>query len=384
MKSWIRHIAFLIVVVVVTSLAYYDYYKSQKSDEQLTKAEHFIKNKNFKNLEEIKIQTSTDNILLVKQEEDWLLKKPLKDQASFSEVARWFSEIQNQKVKEIKPDKPIVWKDYYLEQAPSTPSVSLKFSSGEELTFSVSSKSSFDEQFFIKKDNKLFLGQMHFNNEINAKEPNSFRNHKILLKSVRPYQISIKNSSGQLNFYWENYSWHLKDLDKDEVFPLDKQKLTDFWNKLSSIKATSLKEKKTYSTLKKYKLNSTNKKYKSTFASKKITLTYKDKKPIVISISPTQNRKIYINSSVRDYILEFEASEIQSLLISKKDIRKKPIVKPVVGSAVNPTLRPAVNLKESLNMNLKESLGMKKSIDRKAKEPIAVSPLKEEITTTPK
>ena len=172
-KGFVCQFLFLIFVIAAASVAYYDYSKNQKTSEK----EHsqFITDRKFKNLSKIEIKNSKSTILLLKKNDDWFLKKPIQGKASFKEVSRWFDEIQIQAVRKIEIEENASLKDYYLENSPK---VKLTFSNGEIISFSVSSKGSFDGKFFIKKDGELFLGEYHFSREVNDKDPKSFRYKK--------------------------------------------------------------------------------------------------------------------------------------------------------------------------------------------------------------
>ncbi len=302
-KGLVRHIISLVFVFGVGGYAYYEYLQTNKSQNTKSEEDYFFTQK-LENLFEIKITKQKEVIVLSRKNQDWFLKKPIKDLASFSEVSRWFDEIKNQKVREIFGEGDIAWKDYYLKKYPE---VHLKFSDGSSITFLVSSKGSFDEKYFIKKDNRLFIGEKHFFTEVNVKGFDSFRNKKIIPSYGHPIKVVIKNK-GVMSFDWANYNWSFKEKD----FPLDKKRLDSFWSDLSSLEVSSVKEKAADSSLKKYGLDQ---------PSHQIYLSYSNGKKVTLKISSVRNNQVYVHGSHRNYILKISKDDAEKLKISKNDVR---------------------------------------------------------------
>ncbi len=302
-KRLVRHIVSLGFVFSVVGYAYYEYLKTKESKKIESQSSYFL-TQQFKDLSGIKIKKEKKVITLLKKNQDWFLKKPLRDVASFSEVSRWFDEVRNQRIREIFIEGDIVWKDYYLERSPE---VQLEFSNGSSITFLVSSKSSFDEKYFIKRDNKLFVGEKYFFTEVNSKSFDSFRRKKIIPSYGHPIKVVLK-SNRTLSLNWDNYKWSFKEKD----FPLSNKRLDDFWSDLSSIEARSFKERATAFYLKKYGLDQ---------ADYQIQLSYSGGKKTTIKINPVKNNQVYVYGSHRDYILEISKEDMEKIKISKNDIR---------------------------------------------------------------
>ena len=304
-KGLARHIISLVFVFSVGGYAYYEYLQTKKSKNTKSEERNFF-TKKLDNLSEIKITKAARLIVLSKKNQEWILKKPIKDSASFSEVSRWFDEIRNQKVREITIEGEIPWKDYYLKKYPE---VLLKFSDDSQpIVFSVSSKSSFDGKYFIRKDDKLFIGEKYFFNEVNSKNFDSFRNKKIIPSyGGHPIKVVIKNKQ-TLSFDWIDYNWFFK----EKNFPLDTKRLESFWSDLASIDVLSVKKRATADSLKKYKLNQ---------ATYQIQLSYAGEKKTTLKISSVRNNRAYVYGSHRDYILEISKEDAEKIKLSKHDIR---------------------------------------------------------------
>jgi len=303
-KGLARHIVSFVFVFGVGSYAYYEYAKTKKSKNN--KKSFFII-KDLSKLEEIQISKQNQRLVLFKKNQDWYLKKPIKDVASFAEVSRWFDEIKNQEVREISLDDDIVWSDYYIGDHPK---VDLKFSDKSSVDFIVSAKPSFDEKYFIKKGNKLFIGEKYFGNEIHDKDFNSFRNKKLIPPYGHPAKVVTKGREN-LSFNWRNSNWMFKKAD----FPLDEKRLDRLWSDLSSMEALSIKEKVTAQSVNKYGLQQ---------PVYQIHLFYdrgEEKKKTKIQISALKNDKAYVYASHRNYILEISEEDFKKIKISKKDIR---------------------------------------------------------------
>ena len=300
-QGLIRHIVSIVFVFSVAGFAYYEY-KKTKSPQQHSK-NHFLKQE-LSDLSQVKIQKSNQTLWMVRDQQEWFLKKPIKDLASFSEVSRWFDEIKIQPVEQLELEGDIPWDDYHIGQFPT---VLLKFLDGSEVQFTVSSKGSFDDKFFIKKAKKLYKGEKYFSNEINSKDFQDFRNKKIIPSYGHAIQVQIQKPRF-LSLNWKRNRWSIKDKD----FPLSQKNLDLFWSELSTITASAIKEKATPASLSQYGLNN---------PAYQMSLAYSKKRKVIIKVSALKGNKAYVFASHRDYILEISKDYFEKMQISKNGIR---------------------------------------------------------------
>ena len=286
--------------------AFYEHRQSQTEQQKKNEETSFLNQIKFKDLKAFRIIKGSKQLEVVQENKTWVLKKPIQDLASWTEISRWFDELQNQKVQKIQSEGDVLWKDYYLDNAPS---VEMELNSGEKFSFSVSKKSSFDGKYFIKSDEELLLGEHYFFSEVNEKDFDSFRRKKILPPLGHASKIQFHGKSS-FTFHWTDYKWSL---DQSKAFPLDSSRLDGFWTDINSLTASFIKEAVTASSIKKYKLHK---------PQLKITLSYPNKdKKYLLQLSPFQNDKAYVSISHRNFILEISKESAEKLILSRDDIR---------------------------------------------------------------
>ena len=302
--KFFSQIFFSLLVLALGAWAFYEY--KQSEEEQKVKEAPFFNN-SLENLKAFNIVKEGEGLRVVKEGQNWLLKKPVQDLASFMEISRWFDELKNQRVQKIQTNKDILWKDYYLDKAPS---VEMEFISGAPLSFSVSKKSSFDGKRFIKKNKELFIGESYFSVEVNEKDFDSFRSKRLLPAFGHATKIQWKGKS-HFTLHWKNYKWSFPS--HENTFPLDSNRLDGFWTDASMLKASALKEAVSPSSLRKYRLN---------HPQMEIHFSYPDeKKNYSLKLSPFQENKAFVWISNRKFILEISKESAEKLILSQKEIR---------------------------------------------------------------
>lgn len=305
----IIQIFFSFLVLVLGAWAVYEYKQSQTKQEQEIKKSSFLSEIKLKDLKSFRIIKTNEQLSVVHEDNRWLVKKPVKDLASWTEISRWFDELQNQTVQKIQTKGTIQWENYYLDKAPR---VEMDLNLGQTVSFSVSKKSSFDGKYFIKKENELLLGEHYFYSEVNDKDFNSFRSTKILPALGHAEKIQIQGKQS-FTLKWKDYKWSL---DSKQKFPLDSTRLDTFWTDINSMTAQSVKEAVSPSSLKKYSLHK---------AQLKMILHYpNENKKYILKLSPFQKERAFVSISHRDFILEISKESAQKLLLSKNEIREKP------------------------------------------------------------
>ena len=311
-------------ILAMGGFAFYEYRNSSLQKQEKEKSRQLLPNFKIEDLKAIRLlQDSAKNqkpeqLSLVKKGEDWFLLEPVKDLASFTELSRWFNTISRHKVTalELESSKDF---DYHLSDSPT---LELELKSGETLQLSVSSKSSFDGRWFIKKGDQIFLAEQGIDKELKSKNLADFRSKKILSSLNHAAQIDFlfKNNPNKTSFtlYWKDYKWSLEGRRESEL-PLDQSFLNQFWTKLSGLEANAILDSNGLdfkSQLKKYKLDN------KALLSLKL---YYGEKEYVLKLSPSelkpdQEDKLYASISHRDYIFEIPKEKKEELFLSKKDI----------------------------------------------------------------
>lgn len=297
------------LVLALGAWAFYEYKVSQKEQKQEAEEASLFK-QDLKELKAFRIKKEDKQLEMAEEGKDWLLKQPVKDLASFTEISRWFGEIKNQKIQKIKTKENIQWEDYHLDKAPK---VEMEFASGENISFSVSRKNSFDGKYFIKKGEELFIGERYFYSEVNEKDFDSFRSKKLMpSRGGHAVKIQLKGKEN-LTLHWSDYKWSLDEKNKKKPFPLDSDRLDGFWTDANSMKASSIKEAVAPSSLKKYGL---------THPQVEIIFSYPEKdKSQKLKLSSIKEDKAFASVSHRDFIFEISKEDAEKLILSKSAIR---------------------------------------------------------------
>ena len=311
-------------IMAVGGFAFYEYRNSSLQKQEKEKSRQLLPNFKIEDLKAIRLfQDSAENqkpeqLSLVKKGEDWFLLEPVKDLAGFTELSRWFDAVSRHKVTvlELESSKDF---DYHLSDSPT---LELELQSGETLQLSISSKSSFDGRWFIKKGDQIFLAEQGIDKELKNKNSADFRSKKILPSLNHAAQIGFlfKSSQNKPSFtlYWKNNKWSLEGGRESEL-PLDQSSLNQFWTELSGLKANAILDSNGLdfkSQLKKYKLDNK--------ALLSLKLFYGEKEYVLKlspgKLKPDQEDKLYASISHRDYIFEIPKEKKEKLFLSKRDI----------------------------------------------------------------
>lgn len=311
MKSkYFIQIFFSLLILSLGAWAFYEYKKSQTEEQIKKSSSSLFSNLELKQIQSLKIIKNKEEMQIIQKEGDWLMEKPVKDIASFSEVSRWFSEIKNQQLKKVNAKQPIDWKNYYLDFAPR---VEILPVSGEKISFSVSNKSSFDDKYFIKKESELFIGESYFFSEVNEVDFNAFRSKKILPPVGHAMKIQFQ---GKKNFtlHWRDHKWTFEKVGVKK-FPLDSKKSDDFWKEINSMQALEIKSAVQADSLRKYGLHK---------PLLRLSLTYLlIKEPYTLKLSPIKKDKAFVSVSHRDFIFEISKEMAEKFLLSLNDLKEE-------------------------------------------------------------
>ena len=306
---------FSFIAVVFGLWSFYEYKKAEKETIKKAEAERFL-NKKLKELKAFRIKKKGETLSARKKEGDnWILTQPVRDQAEWTEISRWMDEITNQKVQQIEDLNDINWEDWHLSD--KAPSVEMDFEDNSAISFSVSEKSSFDGKYFIKKGNRLFIGEKYFHLETGAKDFELFRRKKLMPPGVgHASKIQFHGKKG-FTLLWRNYKWSLEGA-SEKSLPLDSHRLDSWWTDISSLKAVSIKEKAENSSLRKYSL--TRPRLKITFHSAIGENKGETEGEYSLRLSPIKEGRAFVALSHRDFIFELSKEDAGLLPLSRHDI----------------------------------------------------------------
>lgn len=307
-KKLIRKLPLFILFFSVVGYALYEYRKSL-NEEEADGDRLPLFSGNFNEAEEIQISNDKFSLLIKKDKGDWFLKKPIEDFADFEDLSRWFEALQSEKLQLISEGSDIRWNEYHLTD-PSM--VEIRFSSGKNITFSVSRKPSFDGNWFVKKDGKLLLAKSSLGTQVNTKTLDSYRSKKLLHSFGHPTKVKFQEQgSRSLEFTWEKSKWTYVGGGKD--FPLDLSYMNTFWTDLNSLKGIRISGPKSKANIKKFGLL-------KPFVI--VSLDFgKDRKTRLIRFSQVKEDKVQALVSTRNYILEIPKEDFENILLSKDNIR---------------------------------------------------------------
>lgn len=310
-KAPVFKILFSFFVLALGGFALYEYRNSALKEERGEKGLQLLPEIKLEDVKAIRLikaksvaeRADQNKLSLIKKEEDWLLLEPLEDFASFTELSRWFNTISRHKVVALEIENPDL-ADYHIGKYPA---VELDLKTGGLVRFSISSKSSFDGRWFVKKGNQILLAERGIDKELQDKNLEDFRSKKILPGLNHADKIKIQTARELLTLNWKDYEWFLEGRGESDL-PLDQSFLNDFWTELTSLEAVSFLESS--KELKKYRLN------KPLLT---IQLFYGERE-YFFKLSPVQEGRLYATVSHRDYIFEISKDKKEELLFSKNEL----------------------------------------------------------------
>ena len=302
-KKWLGKLAAFLLVMAVGGYALYDYYRSsEKAKEEENRAR--LLSQEMEDIQEIQITTREKPIILTKKKQSWKMTSPVQDYANSEAITSWFNELKEKKVQDITP-KEVKWEEYSLDEKAAQVTLTLK--SGEKIFFSVSWKPSFDEKYFIRKGDKLLMGDNSFKTSVSEKDPISFRSLNALHTVGHPIELNYKGKES-FSFTWSDYKWGFK---KTEPFPLKASRLSSFWSELNSFKALEIVGSATETNLKKYGLGK---------PATTIRLKFRNQS-VEVKVSASKGNTAFIHTSDRQYILECSKTQADKLILSEKVLR---------------------------------------------------------------
>lgn len=202
-----KFLIFAIATMVIASYALYE--KGLSGAERKNPlSEYFsVTNWDFDNTKSISIKSNQSEILIIKEDDHWLMKKPLSDIASTSKTRTFIQELFITSLKKVDRGEN-AWSDYGFIDGKNILELRLKES---HLHFHISPEPAFDGQIYVKVDNGLYLGSKSWI-QIFKKSKSHFRDQTINRSWSDPVKVSVKSKKhGEYSLVKNEESWMLSE-----------------------------------------------------------------------------------------------------------------------------------------------------------------------------
>ncbi len=306
-KKWLKRIIYFVVVAVTAGFAFYQYKQSQKEILLAEKKDLVFPSLELSQIESFSLEKKGTKIHVFRKADDWYLDSPVEDIADADLTKDWLENLLTEKIR-ILQEKDVDWKEYDL--AERVKSIEITKKSKEKLELHISNYSAFDGQLYIKKGEKLLLGNVSWANLTNRDE-DYFRSYKLLNKKVHPTGMVYTSNLFKAWLNFDHYKWQW-DEKSSSLFPLSQSDLESYWSDL--LKVTLMKE--SYPDTKKNR-----KKYKLNTPAIELKLKFKENESWFVKISPEIKSKFYAFISNRKYIFALNKEQREKILLTEKIIR---------------------------------------------------------------
>lgn len=233
---------FALIVLAVGGLALYEYKKELKDEEQKFSQDHLYRDLSAERVQSFSYKSSDLNYEL-KKTEHWEVIKPVTDRADDSVVTSTLRNLFTQNVEVVDAGGAEVnWSQYGLDQPLGV--FSFQLSDGPEHRLSVGRVRSYDQGFYLKKENEphLYVAGRALESLIN-KAVNEYRSRSIIFPEGDVAQLRIRsrlpNRSVDLTLGKAGESWLYT---KDKAIKIDNTSVRDFISALRSFKGDAILE----------------------------------------------------------------------------------------------------------------------------------------------
>lgn len=311
-KRSLGRLIYLIIVLMISGYAFYEYKTFQQKEDKKDEQKKIFPGLIGSQIQKIQIQKIKETIVLDRKDKSWYLIKPIEDKASDNSVADWLDQLLSQKV-EIKKEKDVDWSEYGLDE--NTRNIELKTDADKNFQLNISNYSGFDGSFFIKKDEKLLLGDTRWS-QILDKDFSYFRSYYLINNKQHPVSLHYRSGNTNIQLKWKNYEW-LWVNEGGLSYPLLNSAIESYWTSLVNVLFDKEVQSYTVNAVKKYKLN---KPYIE------LGLEYGENKKWSVKIGPKIKDKHSAKVSNRNFIFSLSESQVKQVFQEKMAFRdhKKP------------------------------------------------------------
>lgn len=304
-KRWRRRLIYFVIVAGTASFAFYQHKQSQKEKQKEEKKNLIFSSLELSQVKSIFIKRGGKKIHLLRQDKGWYMDSPVKDRADSDLVGEWLQSLLSEKVKVVR-EKGANWAEYGLDENIKT--IEITTISDKKLKLNISYYSAFDGSFYIKKGERLLLGNTSWAN-LTDKEGDYFRSYKLLDEGSHPVSLRYHSKLFKIKLKWENYNWKW---DGDSVFPLSHSELESYWNTITNTDF----EKTVYSNTELLR-----KKFRLLAPAIELEMNFKKGKKWSVKLSPEVNGKFYALVSNRDYIFTLNKEQREKILLTEEKVR---------------------------------------------------------------
>ena len=227
--KYFRKAVYLFFVLLAAGLALYQYKRSEKEFADKKQENLAFPPLQLEQVQNIKIKNPEAEVELnLKEDGSWHLKRPFLDQADSSKVNSWLESLLSKNIESIGEENPD-WIEYGLSENKKHLILTDKKNTAFKMEFSAFS--AFDGRIFIKKENRLFLGDVSWPS-LTEKDVGYFRSYHLLNREEHPQSLGYRSRTSQIQLKWENYKWLWSSKNK---YPLDHQSVESYWTSLANI-----------------------------------------------------------------------------------------------------------------------------------------------------
>ena len=199
-SSSYRRLFLLCIAGLLSAFAVFEYRRSQEKKELEKQTALIFKNGMPKDITKLSLtKQDGSSLILEKKEQRWKLIQPVNDLADSSAVEGLLEDLFEESAEALLEDN-VKWSDYDLD--PPFASFSLH-STDRQWAVGVSGEPSFDGKFYIKKDQKLFIGSSRWS-RLSRTWTDAYRSKALYSQKGSFSKLSYKKSN-------ENYEWTRKE-----------------------------------------------------------------------------------------------------------------------------------------------------------------------------
>ena len=287
MKSSLYMRLFLLCIAgLLFALAVFEYRRSKEKEELQKQKALIFKNGEPKDITKLSLtKQDGSRLILEKKEGRWKLIQPVNDLADPSVVEGLIEDLFDESAQSLL-EKNVKWSDYDLD--PPFANLSLH-STGRRWTIGIGGEPSFDGKFYIKKDQKLFIGSSKWDH-LSRPWTNSYRSKALYSQKGGFEKLSYRKSKESYEFIQKDgkWQWSLKE-------SLSQKAVEDLIDLLKGNMISHFSNKK-----------------KQPFLNPDLEITIfreAGKDPWTLKIQKTTERKVQAIVSDRDFIYELHQAE---------------------------------------------------------------------------
>ncbi len=329
-KTLVRHLFFYTFVLCVAGFALYTYKSSLQKTETKNRERkvfpHLVPSEvTSVNLYRFSVEKDREEVKkevifhLEKENNFWAVDfKGVKDIADTEQVTEWLGGLKEEEVSliphpsfEEEEGEKINWREYL---GSAYRSLHIQTGGKKTMQVDVSDLSAFDGRFFLRKQDRLFLGNLSWA-QLLGKPFSYFRSYKLILNTQRPKALRFFLEGGktlalsQSRFVWK---W---DKNHPPLFPLSSDSVEEYWLSLSQLKIH--KEAKTFPDTPDFR-----KKRGLLKPYIRLDIVFpEEEKPQSLYLSSKGKEGFYVLSSDRKYIFSLTENEAQKVLPDLKNFR---------------------------------------------------------------